>query len=103
VLEPGVTCWPDGVALKVKLDSAGAFTTSVADVPLPVTPGEAPLMFIVEGPTGVLVPVDTVNTDDAAEDGIGLGAKVPIAPEGKPVTLRLTSPENPPVRVTFTV
>jgi hypothetical protein len=75
----------------------------VAEVPLPVTPGEAPLKFSVEGPAGVLVLVVTVNTDDAAEDGIGLGAKVPIAPEGKPVTFRLTSPENPPVRVRFTV
>jgi hypothetical protein len=60
-------------------------------------------MFSVEGPAGVLVLVDTVNTDDAAEDGIGLGAKVPTAPEGRPVTLRLTGPENPPVRVTLTV
>ena len=43
----------------------------------------------------------TESADEAPVDGFGLN--VPVAPDGRPLTLRVTPPAKPPVRVMFAV
>ena len=43
----------------------------------------------------------TVSVDELPVAGFGL--KLPVAPAGRPLTLRLTPAVNPPVRVMVTV
>lgn len=52
-------------------------------------------MLRVYVPVGVLPLVLTVSAEEPEPPLMGLGAKDPEAPEGKPNTLRLTLPENP--------
>jgi hypothetical protein len=47
----------------------------------------------VDGPVGVDAAVVTANVDDPVA---GFGVKVPVAPVGRPVTLSVTLPLNPP-------
>jgi len=51
-------------------------------------------------PAGVLAPVVTESVDDPVA---GLGVKLPLAPVGSPLTLRLTWPANPPVGLIVTL
>jgi len=90
---PGTTVWLDGEALSVKFGAA--VTTSVAAtvcVRLPLTP------VTVKGydPAGVVV---LVVTERAEVEVAGLGLKVPLAPEGSPLTLNVTWPVKPLVGV----
>src|SRR5437879_2744557 len=47
-------------------------------------------------PVGVVAAVVTVNVEEFAVAGFGL--KVPVAPAGNPLTLKVTPPVNPPRR-----
>ena len=53
-------------------------------------------------PVGVELEVFTVKVEDP-EPETEVGAKLAIAPEGNPLTLKLTFPVNPFEGVTFTV
>ena len=94
---PGVTRRLDGDAPIVK--SGGVVTTSVAvvvRVKLPLT-----LVIVsVYVPTGVLV---LVVTESVAEVVAGFGAKLPVAPAGRPLTVNVTWPVKPLSGVTATV
>jgi hypothetical protein len=68
----------------------------VVRVRLPLTP----VIVTVKLPAGVLVLVVTENVDDVV---VGFGAKLPLAPAGNPVTLRLTGSAKPPVGSIVTV
>ncbi len=61
----------------------------------------APVMVSKELPVGVVAAVVTVNVEEFAAAGLGL--KVPVAPAGNPLTLKVTLPVNPPRRETFAV
>jgi hypothetical protein len=52
-------------------------------------------------PVGVALPVVIARVEDP-EPATELGVKLAVAPEGNPVTLKLTFPLNPLVGVTFT-
>jgi len=65
-------------------------------VSVPLTP----LMVSVELPVGVLVLVVTERVDDAVA---GFGVKLPVAPLGSPLTLRLTWPLKPLVGLIVTL
>ena len=85
-----------GVALSEK--SGAGFTTRVAGVEwlkLPFAP------VIVRGyvPVGVVVAVVTARVDEPVA---GFGVNVPVAPPGRPLTLRPTWPLKPPVGVIVT-
>lgn len=53
-------------------------------------------------PVGVVAAVVTVKVEDP-EVVTDVGLKVPVAPAGNPVTLKLTVPVNPPEGVTVAV
>ncbi len=89
-----------GVALMVKFAAGAVVTTSVAEavwVSVPLVP------VIVSGyvPVGVDDAVVTLSAELAPLAVVGLN--VPAAPVGRPATLKVTAPANPPVRVMFTV
>src|SRR2546426_11409562 len=52
-------------------------------------------------PVGVVGAVFTANVEEFAVAGFGL--KVPVAPAGNPLTLKVTPPVNPPKREMFAV
>jgi len=52
-------------------------------------------------PVGVVGLVVTVRVEELPAAGLGL--KLPPAPAGRPLTLRLTDPAKPPARLTPTV
>ena len=88
-----------GEAESEKSPADTGFTTSVTCVvwlKLPLVP------VTVNGyvPAGVLLVVVTVR--DELLPPAGFGPKLPLAPEGSPLTFKLTPPENPPVRVMVT-
>jgi hypothetical protein len=96
---PGVTETLDGVADNVK--SGGRVTSKVTAVVLvcdPLVPVIVTLLLL----TGVLVVVITVRIE--LEPGvIEVGLKDGVAPDGKPLALRLTDPLNPLIPVTLTL
>ena len=60
-------------------------------------------MFKAYVPGGVVALVVTVRADDAGTEAFtGLGLKAAAAPDGRPLTDRVTGAENPPVGVTDT-
>src|ERR1700716_1015556 len=74
----------------------GTLTTSAADlvsVRLPLVP----VMLSGYVPTGVLATVVMFNVE--VVPGAGLGVNDPAAPDGSPITVKLTGPLNPPVGV----
>jgi len=74
-------------------------TTRVAGVVLVRLP-LTPLIVSPKVPAGVLVLVVTVSVDEVPD--AGLGEKLPAAPAGRPVRLRVTAPAKPPVGVIVT-
>lgn len=93
---PWITVWLEGEAPNVK--SGVPLTTSVA-VAVCVRLPLIPVMVRVYVPGGVLVPVVTERVDVEAA---GLGAKLPPAPVGNPVTLSVTWPVKPLLGVMVT-
>jgi hypothetical protein len=94
---PCVTDWLAGVAPIVKL--GGGLTTSdtfVVWVRLPLVP----VIVSVDVPVGVLAAVFTFNVEELPA---GLGVKLAVAPVGRPLTLNVTWPPNPPDGVTVIV
>ena len=69
--------------------------TVVVCVSVPLTPVSVSIKL----PTGVLAPVVTESVDDAVA---GFGVKLPLAPVGRPLTLKVTWPVNPPVGLIVT-
>ena len=65
-----------------------------------VKPPLTPLMVSVYVPAGVLV---LVVTESVVELLAGFGLKLPLAPLGSPLTLRVTWPLNPPVGLMATL
>src|SRR5206468_2641128 len=83
------TVWLDGDAPSVK--SADAVTTSVAvvvRVKLPLTPAFVSGSVLAGG----RVLVGTESVDEAVA---GFGVKLPVAPAGRPLTVKATWPVNP--------
>ena len=96
-MPPATTTWVEGVTATVKsitLKVTGAVCTSV---PL------APVMVRVELAAGVLLAVVTVRVEVPVLPVIVLGLKLAVAPVGKPVTVRATSPVSPFTAVLVTV
>lgn len=85
---PAVTVCEDGEADKVKSGGSGAFTTSVVVV-LWLRPPSVPVMVSVYVPGVVPVVVLTDNVDEPPPL-IEVGLKLPLAPEGRPLTLSET-------------
>src|SRR4051812_19533796 len=81
-----------GDTASVKFVSGGggaALTISVAEVVF-VSPPPMPLIIIGYAPGVVLMLALTVNVEDAG--GLnGFGLKLPVAPEGNPLTLSVTA------------
>src|SRR3989442_208902 len=71
--------------------------TEVVRLRAPLTP----VMVSTKLPVGVVAAVVTVNVEEFAVAGFGL--KVPVAPAGNPLTLKVTPPVNPPKREMFAV
>jgi len=88
-----------GVADTVK--SAAAFTVRVTLVEWVSVP-LVPVMVSVGLPVGVLLPVCTVKVA-LPEPVTEVGLNVPVAPLGKPLTLKPTAPVKPFSAPTFTV
>src|SRR5207248_6005506 len=61
-----------------------------------------PVTVRVEVPAGVVEAVETVSVEELPAV-TGLGLKLPLAPEGSPLTARLTEPAEPEVTVVETV
>lgn len=95
------TDWLAGDAVIVKSGGTGVVTTSVAVVECTIVP-LVPVMVSVELPAGVEVSVVTDRVDDP-EPATEVGLNVPVAPLGKPETLKLTVPVKPDVAVTVVV
>ena len=85
---PCVTVWLDGVELTVKFGAITISETLLVCVKAP----PVPVIVSVEEPPGVLAPVVTDSVDDPVA---GFGLNVPVAAEGRPLTLRLTGPVKP--------
>src|SRR5574340_736856 len=86
-----------GEAAMVKSPAAGAFTTSVTLVVCVRAPS-VPVMVRVYVPVGVVGAVVTVRVELEALGDVtvtGLGLNVPLAPVGKPLTLKVTVPLYP--------
>jgi hypothetical protein len=64
--------------------------TVVVCVSVPLTP----VIVSIKLPAGVLASVVTERLDDPVD---GFGVKLPLAPVGSPLTLRVTWPVKPPV------
>ena len=96
--DPCVTVWLEGNAEREKSPVEAALTTNVTCVvwlKLPL----APVMVNVYVPVGVeplVVTLIVVEPDPLTE----VGVKLAPAPDGKPLTLKPTVPENPPDGVT---
>jgi hypothetical protein len=71
--------------------------TDVVRVSVPLVP----VIVSANVPVAAVVVVATVNVDDAPVAGFGL--KVPVAPDGSPLTVKLTAPVKPPLLVIFAV
>jgi hypothetical protein len=86
-----------GFAEEPPLDVTTKLTFAVT-----VPPVLVPLMVSVKLPVGVLEVVATVSVElfPALTD---VGLNVPVAPVGRPLTLRLTVPLKPPTAVVLTV
>jgi len=100
VLVPAARVRDAGLIVSAKSGWAGGVTTSVplaVRVKLPLTP----VTVSAKLPVGVLGLVVTVRVEEVPVAGLGL--RLPLAPTGRPLTLRLTEPEKPPVRLTPTV
>jgi hypothetical protein len=96
VLEFFVTVWLLGEA-EIEKSATESFTwVEWVRVPL------VAVIVRVEVPVGVELEVFTVKVEDP-EPETELGAKLAVAPEGNPVTLKLTFPVNPLEGVTLTV
>jgi hypothetical protein len=59
-----------------------------------------PVIVSVEVPVGVLATVLTFNVEELP---VGFGVKLAVAPVGRPLTLNVTWPPNPPEGVTVIV
>ena len=77
-----------GQAVTGGVETMVRLTSTERDTPPPV-----PLMVRVEEPSDVELLVVTFNV---AELVAGLGVNVPDAPNGRPVTVKLTGSANPP-------
>jgi hypothetical protein len=89
---PCVTVWLDGVELTVKFGAITISETLLVCVKAP----PVPVIVSVEEPPGVLAVVVIVSVDGPVA---GFVLKVPVAPGGRPLTLRSTGPVKPPVGV----
>ena len=69
--------------------------TVVVCVSVPLTPVSVSIKL----PAGVLAAVVTERLDDAVA---GFGVKLPLAPVGRPLTLKVTWPVKPPVGLIVT-
>ena len=69
--------------------------TEVVRLRAPLTP----VMVSTKLPVAVVAAVVTANVEEFAVAGFGL--KVPVAPAGNPLTLKVTPPVNPPRREMF--
>jgi len=65
-----------------------------------VWPPPVPVTVRVELPTGVVEAVLTSKVEDPVPPATGSGLKLPVAPVGKPLTLRVTAWLNPLLGVT---
>ncbi len=101
VVLPATTVCVLGVAASVKLGGVDELTESVTPelcVRLPLVP----VMVSVEEPTGVVLLVVTVSVE-LPEPVTLVGEKVPTAPAGNPLTLRVTAPVKPPAAAMLVV
>src|SRR5215471_12575467 len=89
---PAVTVWEAGVALTEKSPTTGAVTTRVTEAVWVVVP-LVPVIVNGKLPVGVVLLVVTVSVESPEVTDAGLN--VPVAPAGKPLTLRLTVPVKP--------
>ena len=97
---PAVTVCEGGVAAMVKSPTTGAFTTRFTEAVCVVAP-LVPVMVSGNVPVGVVASVVTVSVE--LPEVSDAGTNVPMAPAGRPLTLRVTVPANPPVAVTIVV
>jgi hypothetical protein len=86
-----------GVAEMVKSPDVTAFTTSVTVVACVVVP-LVPVIVSVYVPASDELDVVMVRVEEP-EPVTDVGLKLPVAPDGKPVTPRLTVPLKPPMDV----
>ncbi len=93
MLDPRVTVCEPGLAEMLKSPLAAALTTSVTVVECVRLP-LVPVIVSVYVPAGV---VEAVETDkvEFPEPATEVGLKLPVAPLGKPLTLRFTVPVKP--------
>lgn len=99
-LAPGIMACELGVAEMEK--SGGGVTVKVTVVELDRVP-LTPLMVSVYVPAAVEVEVETVSVDEPEAPVMEGGLNVGVAPDGNPLTLRLTVPVNPLEGVTVAV
>ena len=97
---PAVMVCEAGVALTEKSPTTGAVTTRVTEAVCVVVP-LVPVMVNGKLPVGVVLLVVTVSVE--LPDVSDAGLKLPVAPAGRPLTLRLTVPVKPPDGVTVAV
>lgn len=80
----------------------GAVTTSVTAVECTSAPS-APVIVSVYVPAGVAVVVLTVRVELPEPPATAAGTKLPLAPAGSPLTLKLTVSVKPPLGVMVAV
>jgi hypothetical protein len=90
VLFPCVTVCELGVVemLKSGVDTTNVTVVECNSVPL------VPVIVRVYVPIGIVVAVETVSVE-LPEPVTDVGLKIPVAPVGSPLTLRLTMPVKP--------
>src|SRR2546422_10041426 len=95
---PCTTVWEAGVGERPKSGAGAGLTAKVTDV-VRVRVPFTPVIVNASRPGGVPAPAPSVIVEEAVA---GLGLKLPVAPPGNPLTLKVTAAVKPPEGVMLT-